>query len=138
MLNPRAFREVVRSVTVSYPVPFMFAAMLAFALACLGGALAAGGAFRWLLAAIGSIFAAAALFVVLYAMLRAPRLLRSERFELAHRVLDLIGDNEVDPVIRKGLLAGPLSKNLGENASGLEVADRDGSESGTETEEENG
>jgi hypothetical protein len=138
MLNPRAFREVVRSVTVSYPVPFIFAAMLAFALACLGGALAAGGALRWLLAAIGSLFAAAALFVVLYAILREPRLLRSERFELAHRMLDLIGDNEVDQVIRKGLLAGPLSKELGESVSKREGADQDGSESGAGAEEDNG
>ncbi len=123
MLNTRAFREVVRSVTVSYPVPFMFVAMLAFALACLGGALAIDGALRWLLAGIGSLFAVAALFVVLYAILRDPRLLRSERSELAHRTLDLIGDSDMDEASRVRLLEGAVPQILGESVSKRQIPD---------------
>ncbi len=115
MLHPQAFREVVRSVTVSYPVPFVFAAMLAFAVAPFGGALLTAGALRWLLAAVGVSVVGVALFIVLYGILRKPQLLRSERFELAHRVLDLIGDSDMDEATRGRLLEGAATQILGRN-----------------------
>ena len=82
MFETSGFREVVRSVNVSYPIPFLATVLLAFALACLGASLAAIGALRWALAGIGCFAALSAIGLVGYATLRKPELLRSEEWTL--------------------------------------------------------
>jgi hypothetical protein len=73
----RGFREVVRTVTVSYPISFQIAALLTFTLGCFGGALVASDALRWLFAGVGASTPFAAIGFAGYAMLRKPDLLRS-------------------------------------------------------------
>ena len=101
MFETSGFREVVRSVNVSYPIPFLAAVLLAFALACLGASLAAIGALRWALAGIGCFAALSAIGLVGSATLRKPELLRSEEWTLANRYIDLFGDSQMEEVIRR-------------------------------------
>jgi hypothetical protein len=52
-MEPRTFQEAIRSATVTYPIPLVFAVLLLFALLCAGGILLSTG---W-----RSVFLAAAL-----------------------------------------------------------------------------
>jgi hypothetical protein len=91
------FRQVTRTVTVSYPIPFIVSCLLAFALAFVGFGTAATS--PWIAAPLittGCLIALAAVAYAGYALLRRPDLLRSERFNLVNRYIDVIGDNEVN------------------------------------------
>jgi len=93
----RAFHEVVRTVTVSYPIPFMMTCLLAFALGCIGFAMTT--ATPWIAAVLivtACLIALAAVAFGGYALLRRPDLLRSERFNLLNRYIDVVGDHEVN------------------------------------------
>ena len=94
MQESRAFTEVVRTVTVSYPIPFILACLLAFALGCMGLAAATASPIAAVvMLATGCLAALAGVGFAGYALLRRPDLLRSERFNVLNRYIDLIGDD---------------------------------------------
>ncbi len=96
MIEPKSFGEVVRTVSVTYPIPFLVAVSFAFALACLGGAMAVGNPLRWVLAGVGMLSAVTAVGIMVYSVLRRPDLLRSEQYNVVSRYIDLVGDNEAN------------------------------------------
>jgi hypothetical protein len=100
MIEPGSFREATRTVTVSYPIPFLVATLLAFGLGCFGGALAAWGPLRWVFVGIGAFTALIAIGLAVYAVLHKPDLLRSERYSLFNRYFDMLGDAEMDQAAR--------------------------------------
>ena len=95
MLEPSGFREVVRTVTTGYPIPFAFATLLAFALACLGLATFGPDTLRWVLVGFGGFAVLGASALMAYAVLRKPDLLRSEHHILAQRVLQIAEDSDL-------------------------------------------
>ncbi len=79
MIDPQLFRSATHSITIRYPGLSIFAVSLAFALACLSGAIVTQDAIRWVLVGFAtsvSLFGIA--FVALAAVFR-PQLLRSEQ-----------------------------------------------------------
>jgi hypothetical protein len=100
VIDVRAFREAIRTVTVSYPIPFIVCVRLAFALACFVGALIASDILRWLFAGSGIASLLAALVLVGYGVFGRPDLLRSERFTLLSRYFEVIGDSTMTPEAR--------------------------------------
>ena len=102
-LPPGAMREVIRTVTVSYPVPFMLAALLTFALGCFGLSAAAHDGLAWLLGAIGGLASLIAFGLAGYAVLRKPELLRSERYSLMHRYMDVLDNSDMDAATQERL-----------------------------------
>ena len=103
MIEPRSFREATRTVTVSYPIPFLVATLLAFSLGCFGGALATSAALRWALTGTGALTTLAAVGFAADAVLHKPDLLRSERYSVLNRYIDLVGDNEMSTTDRATL-----------------------------------
>ena len=95
MIDPSSFREAIRTVSVSYPIPFLFATLLAFAVCCMGGAVAATDVLRWLFAGVSVIAALIAFALAIYAVLHKPELLRSEHYTLVSRYFDMLGDVEM-------------------------------------------
>lgn len=71
-MDPRLFQQAIRSATVTYSIPFMFAVSLLFAVLCLGGALAAEGPLRWVFAGLGTFGAMAGFAIGLHGVLQAP------------------------------------------------------------------
>jgi hypothetical protein len=102
-LTPGAMREVVRTVTVSYPVPFMLAALLTFALGCFGLAAAVQGEIAWLFGSIGGLASLIAFGFGGYAVLRKPELLRSERYSLMQRYMDVLDNSDMDAAAQERL-----------------------------------
>lgn len=98
--DQRAFREVVRTVTVDYPIPFLFASLLTFALGCFGLSAAAAAPISLLLAAAGVISTMSALVIVFYAILFRTDLLRSERHSLLTRAIDVMLDSDAPEAMR--------------------------------------
>ncbi len=96
MLEPRAFVEVVRTVSVQYPIPFILACLLVFALLCFGGSAAATAPLSWMLAVTGCASAACALVLVIYATVWKTELLRSERHSLLSRAFDVMLDKRAN------------------------------------------
>ncbi len=103
MIEPRSFQEATRTVTVSYPIPFLVATLLAFWLGCFGGAMATADALRWILTGSGALTTLAAVGLAAYAVLYKPDLLRSERYSLLNRYIELAGDNEMSTTGRAAL-----------------------------------
>lgn len=101
MPDSGSFREVARSVTVSYPIPFLFASLLGFALSCFGMALVANGTLSTLLVGTGICGTIVSFGLATYAVVKRPELLRSERYSLMHRALDVIGNTELDAGARR-------------------------------------
>ena len=95
MLEPSGFREIVRTATTGYPIPFAFATFLAFALACLGFATFGADSLRWVLVGFGGSAFLGASALRAYAVLRKPDLLRSEHHVLAQRVLRIAEDSDL-------------------------------------------
>ena len=90
----KIFQEVVRTVTVSYPIPFMLACLLGFALGCFGlAAVAANPVISGIILGTGCLSALAGAVSAGYAVLRKPELLRSERFNLMSRYMDMYGED---------------------------------------------
>lgn len=120
MLEPSGFREIARSATTTYPIPFLFALCLAFVVLMLGGAIIADGSLRWALFAIGALGFVFGGCLVGYAVLRRPELLRTEHHQVVNRVLDLIeGDSDLPPAktiesFSKLLGSEPRSKRQGD------------------------
>jgi hypothetical protein len=82
----------------------MIGILLLFALLCLGGSFGADDGLRWLLAGTGVVGALVAFLTWFYALFRRPQLLRSERHQEIVRLIDLIGDSEIDQATRAELM----------------------------------
>jgi len=102
-MTPSTFREIVRTVTVSYPIPFMFAVLIAVLLFCFSGAAIVREPLAWIFAATGVTAFIVAVGVAIFAIVRRPDLLRSERYSLVNRYIDVVGDNEMNRPDRAGL-----------------------------------
>nr|WP_294550907.1 hypothetical protein [uncultured Rhodopila sp.] len=100
-MDARIFQEAIRSATATYPIPFIFATLLLFAVLCLGGSLLAQGGLLILLAVLGTASFAAAIGLVGYAVGCKPELLRSERHILSMTMAQIIGDKEMDAGTRE-------------------------------------
>ena len=68
-MDTRSFREIVRTVTVSYPIPFLFAGLIAVLLFCFTGAAVLRGPMSWVFAATGIVSFLAAIGITLLAIL---------------------------------------------------------------------
>ena len=101
MIDPRSFREAIRTATVTYPVPFFVGVLLLFALLCFGGGLTVLGMLRWLLAGTAIVASASAIAAFGYALIRRPELLRSESHALLTRYFDVLGDRDMDAATRE-------------------------------------
>jgi hypothetical protein len=99
-MDPRLFREIVRTVSVSYPIPFMFACLLAVLLFCFTGAALVHGPLIWAFAVIGIVSFLVAVGIAIYAIGQKPDLLRSERYSLARRYIDMLDDGDMDQATR--------------------------------------
>lgn len=97
------FREIIRTVTVSYPVPFMVASFLAVFFFCFTGAAIVHAPLNWLFAATGLVAFLAAVGIAIYAITRRSDLLRSERHSLVSRVIDLLDDGDMDQATRAAM-----------------------------------
>ena len=102
-MDTRSFREIVRTVTVSYPIPFLFAGLIAVLLFCFTGAAVLQGPKSWVFAATGIVSFLVAVGIAIFAVMRKPDLLRSERYSLVSRYIDLVGDNEMNTTDRAAL-----------------------------------
>ena len=71
-MDPRSFREIVRTVTVSYPIPFMFASLIAVLLFCFTGAAIVEGPKAWVFAATGIVSFLIAAGIAIFAITRRP------------------------------------------------------------------
>lgn len=103
MIGPSGFREAIRTATVSYPIPFMFSVLLAFALACFGLATISSDALRWVLAVTAALCTLSAVLMGVYAIVFREGLLRSERHSLVQRYIEALGDSDMDPAARNAL-----------------------------------
>lgn len=97
MIGDRAFREAVRTVTVSYPIPFLAASAMTGGVVVLGLYAATQ---LWPLALAGTLSVVSAIALAAYAVIWKPELLRSERHTLQQRLLDIIGDGDLNPEAR--------------------------------------
>jgi hypothetical protein len=104
MLPWRGIREITRSASGSapVPVPFAFAACLAFAGFCLRSGQSADGLMRWIFVGFAVVAVAGGLGLFIFAALRRPELLRSERHVLTQRLFQFAEDSgESPPNMRK-------------------------------------
>jgi hypothetical protein len=99
MIGASGFRETIRTATVSHPIPFILAVLLAFALACFGGAAAATGVVSWIMAAAALFSMLSGIAITCYAVAFKESLLRSERHSLVMRYIEAVGDSD-DPATR--------------------------------------
>jgi hypothetical protein len=105
LINPRLFREAIRSARVTYAVPFMFATSLLFAVVCLGGFLMSpdeGG--RWLFGGLAVFVTLVGASLGLYGTFSKPDLLRSEKHAFRLTVATLVGDPDVDRDLKTELI----------------------------------
>ena len=102
-MDARLFQHAIRSATVTYPIPFVFSMLVLFAVACFSGTLLAADWLRILFAVSGVTSMGSAIGLVAYAMIRRPEMLRSERHVLHMTMAQMIGDKEMDPVLRDRL-----------------------------------
>jgi hypothetical protein len=102
-MNPAAFREIVRTVTVSYPIPFMFACLIAVLLFCFSGAALLREPLSWVFAATGIASFTVAVGMAIFAIVRRPDLLRSERYSLVSRYIDMLDDGDMDQATRDAM-----------------------------------
>lgn len=96
-MDSGSFREVLKTVHVSYPIPFVFACLLAFGLFGFSGAFFSSGWLQVVLAGFGGLSSCIAFLIILYGVFLRPNLLRSERFEIAMRGFDILGDDHFNP-----------------------------------------
>lgn len=100
-MDARTFQEAIRSATVTYPIPFVFAVLLLFAILCLGGSLVSSGWHSVFLSALGGFCAMAAIGLVACAFVFKPELLRSEQHVSRMTMAGIIGDRDMPPDARE-------------------------------------
>jgi len=132
VIGERAFREAIRTVTVSYPIPFLVTVLLASAVLIFSlSALVGTGVLRWLLAGCAIATMLTALGIVVYGVGRRPELLRSERFTLLSRYFEVIGDSAMTPEARSQMnvllstLDDEARKEPGPDGDAASVADQE-------------
>jgi hypothetical protein len=103
-MDPGIFQQAIRSATVTYSIPFLFAVSLLFAVLCLGGSLLAEGPLRWLFGSLGTLGAVAGFVIGLHGVFFRPDLLRSEAHEFRMTIANIVGDADVDQGIRAELV----------------------------------
>jgi hypothetical protein len=101
MIDPSGFREVVRTVTVHYPVPFVLALLSAFALACFGLAAIMASPLNVIAGLVGAFSGAGMVGLSAYVFLLRPELLRSEKHSLVSRAFDIFLDPETSNIARE-------------------------------------
>ncbi len=99
----RNLREATSSVHVSYPVPYLATVLLLAGIAVIGLAAAFSGWERGLLIAFAGGFFFVALFAVVWSILARPELLKSERYMLLERMMEGVGDSDMDAAARERL-----------------------------------
>jgi hypothetical protein len=121
------FREIVRTVTVSYPVPFIFAGLLGVFFFSVTGAAVLHEPMNWMFAAAGIVAFLIAAGIVIYAVVRRPDLLRSERHQQAIRLIEIVGDKEMDQAARAEFMAALLGNDAKPRGRrGTRMGERDG------------
>ncbi len=78
----------------------MFACLIAVLLFCFTGAALVQGPLAWIFAATGIVSFLVAVGIAIYAIGRKPDLLRSERYSLVSRYMDLLDDGDMDQATR--------------------------------------
>ncbi|MEA2772265.1 MAG: hypothetical protein QOD93_5227 [Acetobacteraceae bacterium] len=101
----------MRTVTVSYPVPFIFAGLLAVFFFSFTGAAVLPVPMNWMFAAAGIIAFLIAAGIAIYAVVRRPDLLRSERHQQAIRLIQIVGDKEMDQAARAEFMTALLGND---------------------------
>jgi hypothetical protein len=124
-MDMRIFWGAIRSVKVSYPVPFIFAASLAFTLLCIAASAFAKGPIAWLIIGIGAFVAVNATLLVSYAALFKPDLLRSEHYQVANRYFDIFLEDSDMTELTHDRLGKVVSGFTDEPISKSQAADRD-------------
>ncbi len=97
-MDARTFHEAIRSATVTYPIPFVFAVLLLFGILCLGASLLSSGAQCVFFSVLGA-FCAVVLVACAFAF--KPELLRSEQHVLRMTMASIIGDRDMPPDTRE-------------------------------------
>jgi hypothetical protein len=100
-MDARTFQEAIRSATVTYPIPFIFAILLLVTILCAGGVLLSTGWRSVFLATVGAFCAVAAVALVACAFAFRPELLRSEQHVLRMTMASIIGDRDMPPDARE-------------------------------------
>jgi hypothetical protein len=93
--DPGAFREIARSVRIEYPIPYVSVVLGALALACFGLTALIPSAAAWAAGGVRVLSGLAAIGLPVYAAIRRPDLLRSERHNVVSRAMDLLLDKEL-------------------------------------------
>jgi hypothetical protein len=119
-------REIVRTVTVSYPVPFIFATLIAVLIFCLSGAVVVHGPLSWIFAVTGVVAFVVAVGIAIYGIVWRPDLLRSERHQQAIRLIDLVGDKEMDQTARAEFVTALLGDDKLRGRRGTRMGEHDG------------
>jgi hypothetical protein len=131
MLSPTNVAALGSSRATSYPLLFVFLALIVFSLGAFGECVFAGGALAYVIAAAALVSLLCAIGSVVYAVLRQPSLLRSEEHEFRARLFDqLLLDESLTWSDRVELLHGlqPSGRKIGKpRGSPGKVSDADAS-----------
>lgn len=100
MSDPGNFREIARTVRIDYPIPYVSVVLAALALGCFGWATIQTAPISWVTEGLGVFAGLAALALPIYAVLRRPDLLRSERHSLVSRAIDIMLDKQASQKAR--------------------------------------
>ena len=100
MIDPRFLVQATRSVSVSYPIPFLFVTLLVFAIICLSGTALTEGLSQIAFVIARALSGLFAVLVLCYGLFVRTDLLRSEHHQVQTRLLDLAADKESPSVIR--------------------------------------
>ncbi len=100
-VDPRAFREAIRTVDVSYPIPFLVSAVLAAGLALIGLSLAFAQPLHLWLVIAGLVLIIFAVGLIVFSIQQPNReLLRSERHQQISRLIEVVSDRDTAPDAR--------------------------------------
>ncbi len=100
MSDPGNFREIVRTVRIEYPIPYVAVVLASFSLACLGITAILPAQMIWVAGTLSVLAGIGAIGLPVYAMLRRPELLRSEQHSLVSRAMDIMLDKSASEEAR--------------------------------------
>lgn len=109
----RTAREVISGRQISYPVPYILVILSVLCAVCLVVAIFALDAVRVvaLILACGAFAVAAAILVV--AIFVKPELLRSEHHQQTMRLIDIVGDSDMDQAARAKVIQAMVEPGRG-------------------------
>jgi hypothetical protein len=112
-------REVISGRQISYPVPYILVILCVLCLACLIVAAHSADATQTIALVLACSAFVTAIAILVFAVVFRPELLRSERHEQTMRLIDIVGDPEMDQADRAklgtALLKGRSGTSLGEH-----------------------